>query len=140
MPMGVGSKCGTWIFCQILTLLLPGASLFHKHMSSLHFNFVYHTNKTLYNKRLQQARIWHLCLEQVMYTKVTPSNVLIQSTIFQSYMRHVGAMLSVFSSVLLSKVNVTLALTFGRLKYGFILHKYIPYGKTFLYIQKCLIL
>ena len=32
--VGQGSKCRTWGFCHILTLLPPGASIFHKHMSS----------------------------------------------------------------------------------------------------------
>ena len=35
---GAGSKCGTWRFCQILTLLLLVASMFYKHMSRfVHF-------------------------------------------------------------------------------------------------------
>ena len=37
MPLGgwARSKCRTWRFCHILTLLLAGSSVFHKHMSSL---------------------------------------------------------------------------------------------------------
>ena len=68
MPLGVGrgQNVGLRDFCQIWTLLPPGASVFHKHMSSfLHFNFAYYTNKAPYNKSSLQARIrwlWHLWL------------------------------------------------------------------------------
>ena len=39
MPLGVGRGQNVWLrdFCHILTLLPPGASVFHQHMSSLRY-------------------------------------------------------------------------------------------------------
>ena len=42
---GAGSKCGLKGFCHIMTLLPPGASVFHKHMSSFYFIFGRHTSQ-----------------------------------------------------------------------------------------------
>ena len=48
MPLGwAGSQCRTRDFCHILTLLPPGASVFHKHMSCYILQIVHGERNTL---------------------------------------------------------------------------------------------
>ena len=54
---GAGSKFGTKGFCHILTLLPPGASVFHKHMSSFCLPFLSH----LFTLCYPFAQVLHTC-------------------------------------------------------------------------------